>query len=600
MLDAAVLGVLLREAYADSECWVNAVARLSARLRIGDAGLEVRDRTGHACLDTMIAALPPTGLGVGGTFDVLFFGRSEFESMTDGLRYLVGSPDPPDHSAPGIQPTSAHQRMKSSVQDVEACYRYVLSSAPGTEGRIEFGIVIGGSGRTVRVETLSSTLPDARLENCVVAVVEEIAFSAPVGGGTVPLEYGYVFRVRAGRGEVGLIYDKSDLDDRRAAIRRTGALLGVKSTEPGPTWAAWKATLAVLKPKGAALRRCLGRAESLWVTLDAGGVVEVVESLGRAGSDPTPGICGSIVGLNTRYTDGVRRRLAFRFDGKGPGSSGLVPDHRFDSRLEQGPPRLILEGILVHPAHEGFTAPAQLATTVVARAFRRVLSRPTDCSPAVEEVQGSTFGVVDGRTEVRGLSYSCMDDFLAAVAVPEPAQRLRFFVIFRVVDPTKPGSAVPHRGFLPRSHISAVMTEAWPSLTNCLSGGGEPDLQIRSRDGVHHRERWSCLGGPDGQAQEPQLVGGRVHRGHGREPAVRSAIRGREDDREATTSANSALRLIQIGLPPRRSGCVSAEGQATTRGRTPARGHACGSSGRRARGRGRRTRPPVRRCLGSA
>ncbi len=101
----------------------------------------------------------------------------------------------PDGGLAGTLPKEHIQAViRSKVPDVRRCYEAALDAGAGPEGKLVVQFVIGpdGSVRSVDAKTDSMGRPD--LASCVFAAVRMMRFSRPLGGGTVIVNYPFVFK----------------------------------------------------------------------------------------------------------------------------------------------------------------------------------------------------------------------------------------------------------------------------------------------------------------------------------------------------------------------------------------------------------------------
>jgi metallo-beta-lactamase class B len=109
---------------------------------------------------------------------------------------------PPTALAPGIKvqgdtgdPANEVVRriIRPRLNEVKACYERELSLKPDLAGKIRVQFTIAPSGQVVASSLAASTLGNARVESCTVAVVRRWQFPKPLGGGFVVIVYPFVF-----------------------------------------------------------------------------------------------------------------------------------------------------------------------------------------------------------------------------------------------------------------------------------------------------------------------------------------------------------------------------------------------------------------------
>jgi hypothetical protein len=84
--------------------------------------------------------------------------------------------------------------IQRHTNQVRFCYEQGLSQRPDLAGRVDMQFVIAPSGAVQAAEVASSTLQEARTENCIRDAVRRFAFPAPDGGGVVIVRYPFVFQ----------------------------------------------------------------------------------------------------------------------------------------------------------------------------------------------------------------------------------------------------------------------------------------------------------------------------------------------------------------------------------------------------------------------
>ncbi|MCU0700524.1 MAG: AgmX/PglI C-terminal domain-containing protein [Myxococcaceae bacterium] len=89
-------------------------------------------------------------------------------------------------------PDSIKQVVVSYQPQIQACYEETLASKDkAVEGSLKTVFTITGDGlvTSAKIDKKGSTLKDARLHDCVVAVLSTMQFPAPPDGKNVPIEF---------------------------------------------------------------------------------------------------------------------------------------------------------------------------------------------------------------------------------------------------------------------------------------------------------------------------------------------------------------------------------------------------------------------------
>lgn len=156
--------------------------------------------------------------------------------------------------------------IRRHISEVRYCYEQELTRNPDLVGRIVTQFTIGSSGQVIASVLQSSTMQNARVENCVVQAVRRWEFPKPLGGGIVIVSYPFVLTPpgATARAEMrgpavaappdavqrslAILNEKADLTDR---VQRIAAELRLAPTAD-PERVAW-----ILDRRGATLDRLL-------------------------------------------------------------------------------------------------------------------------------------------------------------------------------------------------------------------------------------------------------------------------------------------------------------------------------------------------------
>lgn len=83
--------------------------------------------------------------------------------------------------------------IREHRREVRACYEGELQRNPDLEGRVVVGFVISSDGQVAGSRIAESTLGNSTVEDCVARRVRQWRFPEPRGGGTVNVNYPFVF-----------------------------------------------------------------------------------------------------------------------------------------------------------------------------------------------------------------------------------------------------------------------------------------------------------------------------------------------------------------------------------------------------------------------
>jgi hypothetical protein len=84
--------------------------------------------------------------------------------------------------------------IKRNLAKIRWCYEKELAKSPNIFGRITINFIIKGDGFVGTSKVSRTTLKSEPVENCVASVIKQIRFPKPKGGGTVIVNYPFVFK----------------------------------------------------------------------------------------------------------------------------------------------------------------------------------------------------------------------------------------------------------------------------------------------------------------------------------------------------------------------------------------------------------------------
>ncbi|MDR3607389.1 MAG: AgmX/PglI C-terminal domain-containing protein [Oligoflexia bacterium] len=80
------------------------------------------------------------------------------------------------------------------LSEIRYCYESAMLRSPDIEGKLMAAFVINGSGAVKTAEAKSSTLPDPRLDDCIIRRLVTWPFPKPRGGVEVSVTYPFIFK----------------------------------------------------------------------------------------------------------------------------------------------------------------------------------------------------------------------------------------------------------------------------------------------------------------------------------------------------------------------------------------------------------------------
>jgi len=123
------------------------------------------------------------GLGYGAGVGLLGAGRS---------RNLIDLDTPTIEGA--LPPEVIKKVINENKNQVRYCYEVELQRNQNLEGRVEVKWIIGATGAVATVAIKNSTIKNPNVEQCLMAKIKNWKFPPPAGGGTVEVNYPFVFK----------------------------------------------------------------------------------------------------------------------------------------------------------------------------------------------------------------------------------------------------------------------------------------------------------------------------------------------------------------------------------------------------------------------
>lgn len=96
--------------------------------------------------------------------------------------------------AQGLTKDEVGRVIHSHLSEVRYCYESSMIRTPDIEGKLLVDFTIGASGRVISSAINKSTLPDPRLDDCILRRLVKWAFPKPKGGVNVSVTYPFIFK----------------------------------------------------------------------------------------------------------------------------------------------------------------------------------------------------------------------------------------------------------------------------------------------------------------------------------------------------------------------------------------------------------------------
>lgn len=100
----------------------------------------------------------------------------------------------------GLEKSEVGNVINAHLGEIRYCYESAALNQAKIEGKLVVHFMIGPEGKVKSADSVSSTLPDSRIDSCVVKRLKGWTFPKPRGGTTVSVTYPFVFRT-LGKGE---------------------------------------------------------------------------------------------------------------------------------------------------------------------------------------------------------------------------------------------------------------------------------------------------------------------------------------------------------------------------------------------------------------
>ena len=122
------------------------------------------------------------GLGYGAGIGL---GNAKQRSMIDLDTPVIEGALPPD---------VIKKVINENKNQVRYCYEVELQRNQNLEGRVQVKWIIGATGAVAQVVIKDSSIKNANVENCLIGKIKTWKFPPPAGGGTVEVNYPFVFK----------------------------------------------------------------------------------------------------------------------------------------------------------------------------------------------------------------------------------------------------------------------------------------------------------------------------------------------------------------------------------------------------------------------
>jgi TonB family protein len=96
--------------------------------------------------------------------------------------------------AEGLTKDEVGEVIHRHLSEVRYCYESAMLRTPDIEGKLLVAFTIGGQGAVTAADVKQSTLPDPRLDDCILRRLVSWKFPKPRGGVDVAVTYPFIFK----------------------------------------------------------------------------------------------------------------------------------------------------------------------------------------------------------------------------------------------------------------------------------------------------------------------------------------------------------------------------------------------------------------------
>jgi hypothetical protein len=133
-------------------------------------------------------------LGGGASGASVGYGKGEHAQVKGQGRSFVATDLAGTDVGEGLTKDEVGEVIHRHMSEVRYCYESAMLRTPELEGKMVAGFVIGKDGIVKSTEVRSSTLPDPRLDDCILRRLVTWKFPLPKGGIDVEVTYPFIFK----------------------------------------------------------------------------------------------------------------------------------------------------------------------------------------------------------------------------------------------------------------------------------------------------------------------------------------------------------------------------------------------------------------------
>lgn len=140
--------------------------------------------------NVQVASLGGDGSGSGG----VGYGKGEHAGVQGQGGSFVKFDDGNASVDEGLTKDEVGEVIHRHLTEVRYCYESAMVRTPDIQGRLNMNFTIGGNGAVKSAEVKDSTLPDPRLDDCILRRLMTWKFPTPRGGVDVSVTYPFIFK----------------------------------------------------------------------------------------------------------------------------------------------------------------------------------------------------------------------------------------------------------------------------------------------------------------------------------------------------------------------------------------------------------------------
>ncbi len=140
-----------------------------------------------------VAAIGGEGGGAGGGTGV-GYGKGQRAGVTGQGKSFVSMDTPGAAVDEGLTKDEVGEVIHRHLSEVRYCYESAMIRTPDIEGKLMVAFVIGSGGAVRTADVQQSTLPDPRLDDCIIRRLMTWKFPQPRGGVDVKVSYPFLFK----------------------------------------------------------------------------------------------------------------------------------------------------------------------------------------------------------------------------------------------------------------------------------------------------------------------------------------------------------------------------------------------------------------------